>query len=86
MEIKHEKGIVTFRMRAGKDMVRNTMPIGMAKSIVARAKETKDIEGGVWIDNKYLFPTVPEKKKSATKKETTENAKTTSEANEKSEE
>lgn len=85
MEIKHEKGIVTFEMRAGKDMVRNTMPIGMAKSIVARAKETKEIEGGVWIDNKYLFPTVPEKKKS-TKKEASENAKTTSEANEKSEE
>ena len=62
MEIKHEKGIVTFRMRAGKDMVRNTMPLGIAKSIVARAKETKEIDGGVWVDNKYLFPTVREKK------------------------
>ena len=86
MEIKHEKGIVTFRMRAGKDMVRNTMPIGIAKSIVARAKETKEIEGGVWVDNKYLFPIAPEKKKPTTKKEASENAKTTSEANEKSEE
>ena len=63
MEIKHEKGIVTFRMRAGKDMVRNTMPLGTAKSIVAKAKETKEIDGGVWVDNKYLFPTVSKKKK-----------------------
>ena len=62
MEIKHEKGIVTFRMRAGKDMVRNTMPLGIAKSIVAKAKETKEIDGGVWVDNKYLFPTVRAKK------------------------
>ena len=72
MEIKHEKGIVTFRMRAGKDLVRNTMPIGTAKSIVARAKETNEIEGGVWVDDKYLFPTVPEKKK-PTKKEIEKN-------------
>ena len=65
MEIKHEKGIVTFRMRAGKDMVRNTMPLGIAKSIVAKAKETQEIDGGVWVDNKYLFPTVRAKKPKA---------------------
>ena len=63
MEIKHENNVVTFRMRAGKDMVRNTMPLGTARSIIAKAKETKEIDGGVWVDNKYLFPTVPEKKK-----------------------
>ena len=63
MEIKHEKGIVTFRMRAGKDMVRNNMPIGIAKSIIAKAKTTKEVNGELVVDDLYFFPVVPEKKK-----------------------
>lgn len=62
MVIKHEKGIVTFRMRAGKDMVKSTMPVDTANDILAKAKETKEIDGSVWVDNTYLFPTVAERK------------------------
>lgn len=68
MEIKQEKGVVTFRMRAGKDMVRNDMPIGIAKSIIAKAKETKEESGELIVDDLYFFPVVAEKKKPMMKK------------------
>ena len=72
MEIKHEKGIVTFRMRAGKDMVRNDMPIGIAKSIIAKAKTIKQETCEVIVDDLYFFPVVPEKKKPKKSEETEE--------------
>ena len=63
MKIKHEKGIVTFRMRAGKDMVRSTMGIATAKYIVAKAKETEERNNELVVDDLYFFPIEIEKKK-----------------------
>ena len=76
MEIKHEKGIVTFRMRAGKDMVRNNMPIGIAKSIIAKAKTTKEENGELIVDDLYFFPVAAEKKNSKKAEETSADEKT----------
>jgi hypothetical protein len=70
VNIKHENGMVTFRMRAGKDMVRSTMHLPTAKSIIAKAKTTEEINGELVVDDLYFFPIKPEKKRE--KDETTE--------------
>ena len=71
MTIKSENGMVTFRMRAGKDMVRNQMPPHVAKGILARAKTVDKRDGECVVDNLYYFPieTPPKRKKKENKDE-----------------
>lgn len=65
MNIKHENGIVTFLMRTGKDMVRSTMAIGSAQSIVNKGKEVVESDNRIIVDDTYFFPAVvtPKRKK-----------------------
>lgn len=58
MKIKHENGIVTFLMRTGKDLVRNTMTIGSAMGIVKRGKSVTEKDGQIIVDDTYFFPMV----------------------------
>ena len=66
MNIKNEKGQVTFRMKVGKDMVRNTMSISTARGIIARGKTSEEVNGELIIDGLYFFPVEPKKKKTET--------------------
>ena len=59
MYIKHENGIVTFRMKAGNDFVRSTMPIGNAQRIVNIGKSVVEKDGQIIVDSKYYFPARP---------------------------
>ena len=65
MKIKHENGIVTFKMRTGKDFVRSTMTIGSAQGIVNKGKSVVEEDGQIIVDDKYFFPAiiVPKRKK-----------------------
>lgn len=52
-------GIVTFRMRTGKDFVENKMQLGAAVAILAAGKVAKssEVEGfPIAVDNTYFFP------------------------------
>ena len=62
MKIKHENKMVTFRMKAGKDMVRSTMLLATAKRIIASAKKTEEHNGELIVDELYYFPIEVEKK------------------------
>ena len=62
MNIKSENGMVTFVMRAGKDKVRSTMPIGEANRIIQSGKEVVENTTEVIVDDTYFFPVEPEKK------------------------
>ena len=62
MNIKSEHGMVTFVMRAGKDKVRSTMPIGEANRIINSGKEVVENTTEVIVDDTYFFPVEPEKK------------------------
>lgn len=57
--IKHVNGIVTFRMKAGNDFVRSTMPIGSAQRIVNIGKSVVEKDGQIIVDSKYYFPARP---------------------------
>lgn len=62
-KIKNDKGIVTFKMRTGKDLVRSNMGLAYAQSIVARAKDIKEENGEIIVDDLYFFPVETTKKK-----------------------
>ena len=76
MTIKSEKGIVTFVMKAGKDLVKSTMGVGYADTLLQNAKIKENVTLGgvkmVLVDNKYYLPIVASKKKETTE-EVTEN-------------
>ena len=55
-KIKHDNGIVTFKMRTGKDLVRSQMGIAYANSIKAKAKDIKEENGEIIVDDTYFFP------------------------------
>lgn len=55
-KIISENNEVTFKMRTGKDLVRNTMILAYAQSILARAKTIEELDGEVLVDNTYYFP------------------------------
>ena len=57
-EIKATDGRATFCMRAGKDLVKSTMPLATAKKHLATAKEIKFNEGESFpidVDDTYFF-------------------------------
>lgn len=62
MKIKSENGMVTFIMRAGKDMVRSKMTLGEANRIVSTGTKVEKTEIDVIVDDKYFFPIEVEKK------------------------
>ena len=76
MKIKSEKGIVTFLMKTGKDLVRSTMGVGYADTLLQNAKSKEQVSIGgekmVLVDNKYYLPIVLPKKKE-TSEEVVEN-------------
>lgn len=71
MKIKAKDNKVTFVMRAGKQFVRNTMPLSSAEQIIKSGKVVKDEQVATLcnamfrcVDDKYFFPLeeVPAKK------------------------
>ena len=60
MKIKHENGVVTFRMKTGRDFVRNTMPIGQALAMFKKSNNTVKIGNEVCVDDTYYFPLTEE--------------------------
>ena len=61
MNIKHEKGKVTYVMRTGKNFVRNYMPLAHAKAIIKRSKNVEETDKRgygteICVDDKYFFP------------------------------
>ena len=60
MKIKHENGVVTFRMRTGKDFVRSTMPIGQALGIIKQSNNTTTVGNDICVDDTYYFPLAEE--------------------------
>lgn len=62
MKIKSENGMVTFIMRAGKDMVRSKMTLGEANRIISSGTKVEKTEISVIVDDKYFFPVEVEKK------------------------
>lgn len=62
MKIKSENGMVTFVMRAGKDKVRNTIPLIDAMKIVSSGEKITQTESEIVVDDKYFFPAEIEKK------------------------
>lgn len=76
MKIKSEKGIVTFLMKAGNDLVKSTMGVGYADTLLQNAKSKEQVTMSgvkmVMVDNKYYLPIELPKKK-ATSEEVVEN-------------
>ena len=70
MKIKSENGIVTFRMKAGKDMVRSKMSPVEVMKIVASCEKITQKGSEIIVDDKYFFPAEIEKK--SRKKKATE--------------
>lgn len=62
-KIKHTNGIVTFKMRTGRDLVRSQMGLAYATSIIARAKEIVEKDGEIIVDDMYFFPVLHTKNK-----------------------
>ena len=71
MKIQANDNKVTFVMRAGKQFVRNTMPLSSAEQIIKNGKVVKDEQVAALsnamfrcVDDKYFFPLeeVPAKK------------------------
>ena len=65
MKIKHENGMVTFKMRTGKTFVRSQMTIGSANRIVTTGKDVVEKDSQIIVDDKYFFPVAdtPKRKK-----------------------
>lgn len=60
-KIKHEKGQVTFVMRAGGKFVRNKMPLATAKYMVKCSKNVEETDKRgcgieICVDDNYFFP------------------------------
>lgn len=62
MKLAAEKGMVTFKMVVGKDLVRNQMPLASANAIVKQAESVAEKGNELIIDNKYYFPYIKETK------------------------
>ena len=56
MKIKHENGMVTFTMRAGKSFVRHKMSITSANYIINQSENVIEKDGQIIVDNTYFFP------------------------------
>lgn len=69
-KIINTNGIVTFKMRTGKDLVRSQMGIAYAQSIVAKAKSVVEDNDEIIVDDIYYFPI--ENTKTKKKEEVTE--------------
>ena len=70
MNIKHEKGKVTYVMRTGEQFVKNIMPLAHAKSLMKRGKNVEETDKRgcgmeICVDDKYFFPIVEEKAEKA---------------------
>lgn len=63
MKIKHENGMVTFVMRAGKDLVRSRMTIGSAQGVVNKGENVIEKDNQIIVDDTYFFPTVAKPRK-----------------------
>ena len=48
--------VVTFKMTTGKDLVRSKMGVAYAQSIIARAKDIKEVGDEIIVDGTYYFP------------------------------
>lgn len=78
MKIANENGIVTFIMKAGKDLVKSTMSLSEADKIIKKGKitESTEIDGyNLSVDDKYFFAVEkdPNKKKKSVEKEASDN-------------
>lgn len=62
MNIKHTKGPVEFRMRAGKDLVKGKIFLESAQKIVDNATCVTESDGQIIVDDLYLFPAQSTKK------------------------
>ena len=69
-KIINTNGIVTFKMRTGKDLVRSQMGIAYAQSMLAKAKSIVEGDGEIIVDDTYFFPV--ENTKAKKKEEVTE--------------
>lgn len=74
MKIANENGIVTFIMKAGKDLVKSTMSLSEANKIIKKGKTTEstEVEGyNLSVDGKYFFAAEkePNKKKKSVESE-----------------
>lgn len=74
MKIANENGIVTFIMKAGKDLVKSTMSLSEANKIIKKGKtaESTDVKGyNLSVDDKYFFAVEkePNKKKKSVESE-----------------
>lgn len=67
MYLKHDNGIVTFVMIAGKDKVKSTMTLSQARRVIVQGENVEETPTEIIIDNKYFFPLA--KTKSRKKKE-----------------
>lgn len=63
MKIKHENGMVTFIMRAGKDLVRSRMTIGSAQGVVNKGKTVVERDNHIIVDDTYFFPVAAKPRK-----------------------
>ena len=61
MKIKHTNGIVTYLVRAGKDLVRSTMSLSSASAIVKNGKNVVEKDNQIIVDDHYFFPAEAEK-------------------------
>ncbi len=63
--LKSNNGYVNYLMKAGKDLVKSTMPIGLAKKIIEsdKASSSKKHKGyGLCVNGTYYFETISDKK------------------------
>lgn len=61
MEIKHEKGMVDFVMKTGKDFVKGTTSLAHAQSVVKNGEHVEETNkrgfgNEICVDDKYFFP------------------------------
>lgn len=71
MKIKHEKGMVTFAKRAGKDMVRSCMPLARTEIILKEGKDVIEDSDTmrIVVDDTYFFPAEKEPRRKKTEEE-----------------
>ena len=56
MKVRHENGMVTFRMRTGRSFVRHKMSITSANYIINQSDNVFEKDGEIVVDNTYFFP------------------------------
>lgn len=69
MNIKHEKGVVTYVMRTGSTFVRSKMTLAQAKVMVKTGNHVEETDKRgygveICVDDTYFFPMVEKAKKS----------------------